>query len=372
MFYIYANEEWPNFTWDYAGLSSLFQRAAFSQGQLAGKISRLGLSQQRAEAVALATREICKSSEIEGVFLDMSQVRSSVAKRLSLHVPAPKKQDLAAAGAAEVALDATQNYSLAVTKKRLCAWHSLLFPTGFSGVEEIKVGAYRDDKRGKMRVISMHHNRECVHYEAPAAEILPKEMSRFLAWLNNRHDNDLAAAAIAHLWFLTLHPFEDGNGRIARALTELMLSRAEQSPLRFYGMSAAILRDKRRYYEILEKTQSGGLDVSPWMEWFLSTLIAAVATSESAICAALDKAAFWQNLRATDLDAAQRKIINRMLDGFAGKLTSSKWAKICKCSQDTAARAIRDLIDKKILRQEGAGRSTHYVLHRRLSRANEL
>lgn len=362
MFYIWEHEEWPNFEWDIAALSGLFERAAFAQGRLLGAMSRIGFS-ERKEAAALALiRETSKSSEIEGVSLSLAQIRSSVGKRLALRVPAPKTEDRRAAGAAETLLDATQNFALPMTKKRLCAWHAALFPDGFSGVEKIRTGAYRDDRFGGMRVVSIRGNRETVHFEAPPAARVPAEMRAFFESLRKPRGNALAEAAIAHLRFLSIHPFEDGNGRLARALTEMMLARAENSALRFYSFSERIRKDRRSYYAILEKTQSGGLDVSAWMEWFLNALIAAVADSETLLSGVLAKADFWRAHGEKIADPAQRKIINRLFDGFEGNLTSSKWAKICKCSQDTASRAIRDLVEKKILRPVGAGRAAHYVL----------
>lgn len=362
MFYIWEHEEWPNFEWDIAALSGLFERAAFAQGRLLGAMSRIGFS-ERKEAAALALiRETSKSSEIEGVSLSLAQIRSSVGKRLALRVPAPKTEDRRAAGAAETLLDATQNFALPMTKKRLCAWHAALFPDGFSGVEKIRTGTYRDDRFGGMRVVSIRGNRETVHFEAPPAARVPAEMRAFFESLRKPRGNALAEAAIAHLRFLSIHPFEDGNGRLARALTEMMLARAENSALRFYSFSERIRKDRRSYYAILEKTQSGGLDVSAWMEWFLNALIAAVADSETLLSGVLAKADFWRAHGEKIADPAQRKIINRLFDGFEGNLTSSKWAKICKCSQDTASRAIRDLVEKKILRPVSAGRAAHYVL----------
>lgn len=363
MFYIYEHENWPNLTWDAAALAPLLSRVAFAQGRLLGSMSRLGLTERR-EASALAlTRETSESSEIEGVALSMAQIRSSVGKRLALRVPAPKTADARAAGAAEVVLDATQNFSAPLTKTRLCGWHAALFPGGFSGVEKIRVGAYRDDRFGRMQVVSTRGGRETVHFEAPPAERVPAEMKRLLARVAAPGGTGVADAALAHLHFLTVHPFEDGNGRLARALTELMLARAENSALRFYSMSAAILKNKRRYYDMLERTQCGAsLDVSPWVEWFAGTLLEAVAASETTLRSVLAKAEFWRKNGARVVDPAQRKILNRLFDGFEGNLTSSKWAKICKCSQDTATRAIRDLLEKKILRQVGAGRSTRYEL----------
>lgn len=362
MVYIYQQEAWPNFTWDAYALSGLFTRVALAQGKLLGKMSQLGLTQQK-EASALALeREISDSSEIEGIALSMAQIRSSVARRLSLKAPVPAQGDARAIGAAEITLDASQNFELPLSEQRLFAWHAALFPSGYSGLEKNRVGNYRDDAAGRMQVVSQRGSRTRIHYEAPEAKILPEEMSRFLAWLNRDHKQPLAAAAIAHLWFLTLHPFEDGNGRIARAITELMLARTEQTSLRFYSLSAQIQKHKKSYYEILEKTQSGLLDITPWIQWFMETLENAIKASGDTTRAVVEKAEFWKNNSERVSDPNQRKILNRLFDGFDGKLTSSKWAKICKCSQDTASRAIHDLIDKKILRQVGAGRSTHYEL----------
>ncbi len=364
MFYIYEHDNWPNFTWDAPALSALFTRAAFAQGRLIGNMESLGMAERKeASALALA-RETANSSEIEGITLSMAQIRSSVGKRLKLSVPATKTFDAHAAGAAETLLDATQNFSAPLTKKRLCAWHAALFPDGVSGVEKIRTGAYRDDRFGRMQVVSMRGGRETVHFEAPPATRVPAEMKAFFDRIAKPSGNALADAALAHLHFLTVHPFDDGNGRLARTLTEMMLARAEQSPLRFYSFSERILQNKKRYYEILEKTQCGGLDVTPWLAWFLETLLDAIGKSETMLQRVLAKADFWRTHGGNINDPAQRKIINRLFDGFEGNLTSSKWAKICKCSQDTAARAIRDLLEKKILVQVGAGRSTHYALRK--------
>lgn len=371
MFYICQHERWPEFTWDANSLSGLFGQVSFAQGRLLGNMDQLGLRERKESSALVLAQETAKSSEIEGVSLNMEQIRSSVCNRLALHVPAPKTQDVRAAGATEVLLDATQNFEKPLTKTRLFSWHSALFPGGFSGIEKIRVGAFRQDNHGRMQVVSSRGGRETVHFEAPPAEDVPEEMTRFLARFAKPGGNTLADAAIAHIYFLTIHPFEDGNGRLARAVTEMMLARSENSSLRFYSMSSAIQKNKRSYYDILEKTQTqNSLDITPWTEWFLKTLLSAITDAETTMRNVLAKAEFWRDNNARVTDPNQRKILNRLFDGFEGNLTSSKWAKICKCSQDTATRAIRDLIEKKILQQAGAGRSTHYVLRERQAKHN--
>jgi Fic family protein len=321
--------------------------------------------QLRTEAILhTLTEDVLKSSEIEGEKLNRDQVRSSIARRLGIDIGGLTPADRDVEGVVEMMLNATQRYDRPLTARRLFDWHAALFPTGRSGISKIKIGAWRDDTKGPMQVISGPIGKERIHYEAPAARRLQQEMKRFLDWFERERSIDLVLkAGIAHLWFVTVHPFEDGNGRIARAIADMTLARSERSPQRFYSMSAQIRQERRAYYEILETTQKGDLDITPWLEWFLACLGRAFERSETILAAVLDKARFWDRFAATDLNDRQRSMTNQLLNGFEGKLTSSKWAKLTKCSQDTALRDIEDLIKKGILAKDApAGRSTSYSL----------
>lgn len=319
----------------------------------------------RAEAVlATLTEDVLKSSEIEGESLDKEQVRSSIARRLGLDIGGLTQADRNVEGVVEMMLDATQNHEAPLTRERLFAWHASLFPTGRSGMSKIVVGGWRDDAKGPMQVVSGPAGRERVHYEAPAASRLDAEIAAFLAWFNGEADMDpVLKAALAHLWFVTIHPFEDGNGRIARAIADMMLARSEFSPQRFYSMSAQIRRERNAYYDVLEATQKGDLDISAWLAWFLDCLDRAIDGAETILSGVLRKARLWARIKDEPLNDRQRKVINRLLDGFEGKLTSSKWAAMTGASADTALRDINDLIARGILARDGAGgRSTSYSL----------
>jgi Fic family protein len=319
----------------------------------------------RAEALLQSlTEEVLKSSEIEGEVLDREQVRSSLARRLGMDIGALAPVDRDVEGVVEMMLDATQNYATPLTKERLCDWHAALFPTGRSGMSKIRVGAWRDDRSGPMQVVSGPMGRERVHYEAPHAARLDGEMRAFLAWFNGKDSADpVLGAAVAHLWLVTIHPFEDGNGRIARAIADMALARSEQSPRRFYSMSAQIRTERKVYYNILETTQKGALDITPWIEWFLGCLDRAFDGAEVMLAAVLQKARFWQAHAGAQLNDRQRSILNRLLNRLEGKLTSSKYAKLAKCSQDTASRDIDDLVRQRMLvKDSGGGRSTSYSL----------
>jgi Fic family protein len=321
--------------------------------------------QLRTEAVLdTLTEDVLKSSEIEGEKLDRGQVRSSIARRLGIEIAGLTTADRNVEGVVEMMLDATQHYDQPLTAQRLFDWHAALFPTGRSGMSRINVGAWRDDKKGPMQVVSGPIGRDRVHYEAPVAARLRGEMKKFLAWFEKETSTDLVLkAALAHLWFVTIHPFDDGNGRIARAIADMVLARSEQSSQRFYSMSAQIQQERKSYYEILEATQKGDVDVTRWLEWFLVCLGRAFDRAETILAAVLVKARFWDRFAATEFNERQRSMINRLLNGFDGKLTSSKWAKLEKCSQDTALRDIEDLIRKGVLTKDsGGGRSTSYSL----------
>ena len=311
------------------------------------------------------TLDIIKSSEIEGEFLDIEQVRSSIARRLGIELAGSVESESHVDGIVEMMLDATQKYDLPLTKDRLFGWHAALFPSGWSNLHEITVANWRKDTNGPMQVVSGPIGKEKVHYQAPSSDKIEFEMARFLDWFENEHEIDLVLkAAIAHLWFVTIHPFDDGNGRITRAITDMILARSDKSIRRFYSMSAQIRVERKQYYENLEKTQKGNSDITAWILWFLQCLVNAINSTDETLSKILQKAEFWKLHSATIFNDRQQKIINRLLDGFDGKLTTSKWGKINKCSQDTALRDIQDLINKDILQKEASGgRSTNYELN---------
>lgn len=361
--YIYELQDWPHFAWNQEKISNSLSEVSFLQGNILGKMQTLGFNFQQEAILKNMTDEITKSSEIEGELLNTEQVRSSIARRLNINNSNPVLSSHHIDGIVEMMIDATHNYKEDITLKRLCGWHAALFPTGYSGMYKINVGTLRDDKDGPMQVVSSDIGREIVYYEAPSADKLPAYLDDFLKWVNDNNGvNPIIKAAITHLWFVSLHPFEDGNGRITRALTDMMLSRAEDTPYRFYSMSAQIQKDKKEYYNVLERTQKGTLDITDWLDWFLKCLIKSIHNSDDLIDKIVHKALCWQEFNKIPLDKNQQKIINMLLDGFEGNLTSGKWAKICKCSQDTASRSIKYLIENNILKQEGTGRSTHYIL----------
>ena len=362
--YIHELEGWPHFRLDQEKLAGRLAAVRHLQGRLIGRMEGLGFSLRAEATLRSLTDEILKSNEIEGELLDRGQVRSSIARRLGIDIGALTPADRNVEGVVEMMLDATQNHDKPVTKSRLFGWHAALFPTGHSGMQKITVGAWRKDAAGPMRVVSGAIGREIVHFEAPATSRVDAEMRTFLRWLNGADNTDLVMkAGIAHLWFVTIHPFDDGNGRIARALTDLVLARSEQSSQRFYSMSAQIQQERGYYYKCLEAAQKGDLDITPWMEWFLACLGRAFKSAETVLSAVRAKTQFWDRHRASVLNDRQRMMVNRLLDGFQGKLTSSKWAKIAKCSPDTALRDIEGLIAVGILRKDAAGgRSTSYSL----------
>jgi len=364
MTYIHERKDWPAFRWSQDRLADRLASVRHRQGRLIGRMEGLGF-QLRAEAVLQTlTEEVLKSSEIEGELLDKEQVRSSLARRLGMDIAGLVPADREVDGVVEMMLDATQNYSAPLTKERLFAWHAALFPTGRSGMRKITVGAWRTKASGSMQVVSGPVGRERVHFEAPDAARVEKEMRAFLDWLEADVAIDpVIKAGVAHLWFVTIHPFEDGNGRIARAIADLALTRSEGNPQRFYRMSAQIHLERNAYYEMLEETQKGDLDITAWLEWFLECLDRAFDAAETILASVLRKARFWEALIGERLNDRQRMMISRLLEGFEGKLTSSKWAKLAKCSQDTALRDIDDLLRRDILVKEAAGgRSTSYSL----------
>src|SRR5580658_10517286 len=362
--YIHERAGWPGFRWDHERVSALLVDVRHRQGRLIGRMEGLGFA-LRAEAVLNSlTEEVLKSSEIEGERLDRDQVRSSIARRLGMNIGGLLPADRDVEGVVEMMLDATQRYDQPLTGRRLFDWHAALFPTARSGMVKINVGAWRDDKTGPMQVVSGAIGKERVHYQAPAADRVRPEMKKFLDWFEKDNSTDLVVkSGVAHLWFVTIHPFDDGNGRIARAIADMVLARSERSPQRFYSMSAQIRQEHKAYYDILEATQKGTLDVTPWMEWFLGCLGRAIDGAQVTLSAVLGKARFWERVKAVQLNDRQRLVINRLLDGFEGKLTTSKYATLAKCSQDTAHRDILALVEHAVLIQnpEG-GRSTSYSL----------
>lgn len=362
--YIWEKSDWPTFSWDEKGLTNLLAEVCREQGRLLGKMEALGFELRSEAHLQTLTEDVVKSSEIEGEKLEREQVRSSIARRLGMDVGGLAFTDRNVEGVVEMMLDATSNYAAPLTEERLFAWHASLFPTGRSGLTQIRVGDWRDDSDGPMQVVSGPVGREKVHYEAPPTARVPDEMAKFLRWFEEPGDMDsLLIAGLAHVWFVTIHPFDDGNGRIARAIADMALARSEKTGQRFYSMSAQIRRQHKGYYDMLEWTQKGDLDVTRWQQWFLNCLGRAIDGAQETLGAVLYKARFWERFAKEALNERQIKVLNRLLDGFEGKLTTSKWAKLAKCSQDTAYRDILNLIERGALQKDpGGGRSTSYSL----------
>lgn len=363
--YIYQHESWPNFTWDTGKLAGLLAAVRHMQGRITGRMESLGFTFRSEAVLETLTLEILKSNEIEGEFLNPEQVRSSIARQLGMDIAGLLPPDRNVEGVVEMMLDATRNFKKKLSKTRLFDWHAALFPTGRNGMYKITVGNWRKGDKGPMQVVSGAIGKEKVHFEAPEAGVLDKEMQQFIHWFNNNDaDDPVVKAAIAHLWFVTIHPFDDGNGRIARTIADMQLARTDGSEQRFYSMSAQIQKERNTYYDILEKTQKGKLDITNWLEWFLSCLGRALENTETTLSAVMHKAKFWETHSETRLNERQKLMLNKLLSGFKGKLTTSKWAKIAKCSADTALRDITDLIEKQILvKEESGGRSTSYRLN---------
>ena len=345
--YIHELPDWPHFRWDEKRLAAQVAAVRHRQGRILGTLEGLGITLREEAILRTLTEEVIKSSEIEGEILDREQVRSSLARRLGIDIGALKPEDRRIEGIVDMILDATQNYRQPLTAKRLCGWHAASFPTGYSGLYQITVGRWRTEESGPMRVVSGPIGRERTHFEAPEATRLEVEMATFLEWIEDKtidsRVDPVLRAAIAHLWFVTLHPFEDGNGRIGRAIIDMMLARSEESGSRFYSMSAQIRKERGKYYDYLEETQKGDLDITEHLAWFLGCMERAFEGAETILKEVLRKARLWKQHSGEAFNARQRAILNRLMDGFEGKLTSSKWAKIAKCSQDTAGRDIEDL-----------------------------
>lgn len=365
MSYIHQKTDWPNLKWDDAKLLPLLADVRHRQGRLLGRMEGLGFRLRAEASLTTLTSDVIKSSAIEGSLLDAAQVRSSIARRLGLDFGGNAKASSDVEGVVEMMLDATQKYAEPLTAERLFGWHASLFPTGRSGMRRITVGAWRPADIGAMQVVSGPMGRERIHFEAPASGRLEREVSAFLEWFEAANGIDpVLKAGVAHFWFVTIHPFEDGNGRISRAIADMALARAEGTIERFYSMSTQIEAEKNEHYLNLERSQKGGVDITSWLEWFLGCLGRAVAGAESGLASVLRKAKVWEQVNSqSQVNERQRKVINRLLDGFEGKLSSSKYAKLAKCSGDTALRDIKILLDRGILIQdEGGGRNTSYRL----------
>lgn len=359
--YIYQYKNWPEFTWQETAINVLFGEIRNRQGKIIGQMNALGLASKAEATLNTLTMDVIKSSEIEGEKLDYDQVRSSIARRLGIQIAGLVSANRNVEGVVEMMLDATQNYLKPLTKKRLFAWHAALFPTGYSGMHKIEVARYRT---GEMQIVSGAMGKEKIHYEAVAAQNVKAEMDLFLNWFNKDSKIDpVIKAAIAHFWFIIIHPFDDGNGRIARAISDLMLARADGTTERYYSLSSQILLERKQYYEILQKVQHSSGDITDWLNWFLLCLKKSLISTETTLQKILQKSEFWKTHENTVFNERQRMVINKLFDGFEGKLKTSKWAKINKCSTDTALRDIKDLIEKGILKQEQeGGRSTNYEL----------
>jgi Fic family protein len=367
--FIHELKDWPRFHWNRERLAEPLAAVRHQQGRLIGHMEALGFNLRQEAVLQTLTEDVLKSSEIEGEKLDPAQVRSSIARRLGMDIGALKPADRNVEGVVEMMLDATRHYDKPLTDERLFAWHASLFPTGRSGMTKIKTGAWRDDSTAPMEVVSGPIGKEKVHFQAPEAKRLDADMRTFLAWFNANADIDqVLKAAQAHLWFVTIHPFDDGNGRIARAIADIALARSENSPQRFYSMSAQIRQERAAYYDILEQTQKGTLDITPWMEWFLGCLGRAIEGAQTMLGSVLAKARFWKRIADFPINERQRVVLNRLLNGFEGKLTTTKYAALAKCSQDTALRDILPLVERGILvRNPEGGRSTSYALNTSLT-----
>jgi Fic family protein len=362
--YIWQLDDWPHWVYDRQYLLPLLAQVHRAQGHLAGRMHDLEFGLQDQATLRILTQDVLKTSEIEGERLNPDSVRSSIASRLGVDIGALAPPDRRVDGVVDMVIDATQHHNTALTAQRLFGWQAALFPTGYSSLSKICIGQWRDDAHGPMQVVSGPIHRQKVHYEAPAACVLDAEMQRFMDWFNaDPADDPVIKAGLAHLWLVTIHPFEDGNGRIARAVGDMALARAEQSTQRYYSLSAQIQGERKDYYNRLEATQQGGMDVTAWLEWFLGCLLRAVQGADKTLSAVVAKSRFWQHWAGTPMNARQIKLLNKLLDGFEGKLTSSKWAAIAKCSQDTALRDITELLNSGALKKSDAnGRSTRYEL----------
>ena len=359
--YIYENKNWTDFSWQDKAINAIFGEVRLMQGKIIGQMNALGFSAKKEATLTTLTLDVVKSSEIEGELLNYDQVRSSIARRLGINTSGLVPSSRHIEGVVEMMLDATQGYDLPLTDQRLFGWHAALFPTGYSGPYAVEVGQYR---KSEMQVVSGALGKEKVHYEAVKPEMVNTEMDKFFEWFNNEnHLDPVLKAGIAHFWFIIIHPFDDGNGRIGRAITDMLLAKAEGSGERFYSMSGQILAERKRYYEVLQKVQHSLGDITEWLDWFLHCLKNAMLATEHTTQKVLRKAEFWKLHEHTPVNERQRLMLNKLFDDFEGKLQTSKWAKIAKTSTDTALRDIKDLVEKGILKQtEEGGRSASYEL----------
>ena len=363
--YFHLRKDWPNFTWDNETILPYVSVVRDLQGRLIGRMEGIGFELREEAVLETLTEDIVKSSEIEGELLNPEEIRSSVARRLGMEISGLPNTSRDVEGVVEMMLDATQKYKDLITKDRMCGWHAALFPTGRSGMHKITVGEWRDDEKGPMQVVSGAMGKEKVYYTAPDAPRLEEEMNVFIKWFNSDESMEpVVKSAIAHLWFVSIHPFDDGNGRIARAIADSQLARADKTKQRFYSMSAQILKSKKGYYNILESTQKGSMDISQWLVWYFERLTDALEATDETLSKILIKAKFWELHKTTQLNERQVEMINKLQGDFVGKLSSSKWAKMTKVHRDTARRDIQDLIEKGILSDSGeGGRSTNYILN---------
>lgn len=359
--YIYQYKQWPDFTWNEKQIGNILGKVRHLQGKIFGQMNNIGFTLKEESYLSTLTLDVLKTSEIEGAILNYDQVRSSIAQKLGIETSDTVHVGRDVEGIVEMMLDATRNYDNIITNERLFSWYASLFPTGYSGMHKIEIGSYR---KGEMQVVSGPMGKERIHFQAPHHDKVQKEMNALLDWINNEEDIDLVIkSAIVHFWFIIIHPFDDGNGRIARALTDLLLAKSEQSSLRFYSLSNQILTEKKTYYAILQKVQHSSGDITEWLEWFLNCLYRSLQSTNNTMEKVFYKTYFWEQHQETELNNRQRIMLNKLLDGFEGKLKTSKWAKITKTSTDTALRDIKDLISKGILNQESSGgRSTNYEL----------
>lgn len=358
LMYIYEHDEWPSFSWNKEAVGDKLNGVNKAVGYLMGRLSMVGFNDRMSAVVEAVSHDVVASSDIEGVALNNEQVRSSVARKLGVQLQNETEPSRYVDGVVEMALDATVNFDTPLTEERLFGWHSCLFPTGWSGATKIDVAKYRS---GEMKVVSGMFGREKVHYVAPAPNKIEGEMKRFLDWFNSGADGSYVKSAIAHLWFVSIHPFDDGNGRIGRAIGDMALSQAERSQMRFFSISRQINKDKKQYYDILEKTQKGDCDVTEWVMWYLDCLQRSVEQSDETLSKVLNKAVFWQTHAETAISERQREVLNLYLDGYPGKLTAKNWARRVKVSPDTAARDIKDLVEKGVLvPMQGRVRDVYY------------
>lgn len=365
MTYIHQKSDWPAFTWNMAALAPTLDRVHKKQGRLLGRMESLGFELRQEANLTTLTSDVVKSSAIEGENLNPQEVRSSIARRLGLDIAGLPAASRDVDAVVEMMLDATQRFDVPLTAERLFGWHAGLFPTGRSGIHKITVGAWRTGEAGAMQVVSGPIGREKVHFEAPEASRLNHDMAAFVNWFESKSDTDsVLRAGVAHLWFVTIHPFDDGNGRIARAIADMALARSDGSKDRFYSMSSEIEREKKQYYLELESQQKSGMDITPWLSWFLVCLERAIDAAETSLASVLRKARLWERVNRKPVNDRQKAVINRMLGDFEGFLNTSKYAKLAKCSNDTALRDIQELVERGILiRNQGGGRSTSYRLN---------